>query len=115
MKSKAIIVPFLCMGIGAGWLLSALGFMPGVNWAWIMGLGVLGLSIPLISGFDKLTVVASPFLMISSLCSLLRQVGWIATSVEVPSLVMAFGFCMLLPFFLRVPNPSWYQNSPEAN
>ena len=112
MKNKSIAFPFLLTGIGVGWLATELEIVPGVNWAWIAGLGVLGILLPVVAGLDKTTVVAGPFLIICSLFSLLRQLDWIAQAVEVPALVTAFGLCMLLPFVLKVPRPHWYGDQP---
>jgi hypothetical protein len=113
VDKKMLVAPILCVGVGVGWLLTALGFVPGVNWAWTIGLGVVGVIFLILGGLNKFTVVVSPFLSIASIFSLLRQTGRMETNVETPSLVIAGGLCLLLPYLVKAPNPSWYKS--EAN
>jgi len=115
VKKKSIAIPFLCMGIGVGWLLTAWGVTPGVNWVWIVSLGLLGVLLPALGGLDKMTIVVGPFLFVSSMFSLLRQAGIFETNIEVPLLAMAGGVCLLLPYTVSVPTLEWYQEQVDAN
>lgn len=110
---KTIVFPLLCVGIGVGWLLTAWGFIPGVNWVWTLGLGLLGVLLMAVVGVDKATVVAGPYLVIASIFSLLRQTDRIEPNIEIPCLVISGGLCMLIPYLLPVRKPSWYDDTKD--
>jgi hypothetical protein len=76
-KSRApLVIPILIIVVGVGWLLTAKGFGPGINWIWTLALGTIGmLTFVLSEGFDKVSVVIGPFFMLASLLSVLRQTG----------------------------------------
>ena len=38
-----VVIPILMIVLGGGWLLTASGFGPGINWVWTLGLGVIGI------------------------------------------------------------------------
>ncbi len=52
-RRAPLVIPILIMVVGVGWLLTARGFGPGVNWVWTLGLGVIG--IQTVSLFEQLT------------------------------------------------------------
>ena len=104
---KKILLPILIVIVGVGWLLTTLNVLPGVNWAWVLGLAGVGILTPAVGGLDRFTVLAGPFLIIASFFSLLRQTERIAVDVEVPSLVITFGLLMLLVRVLPLPTPRW--------
>ena len=72
---SSLILGFLLVGLGGGWLLSSLGFIPPVDWAWTLGLAVVAVLAVALSGFDKVSFVVSGFFGLASMCSVLRQVG----------------------------------------
>ncbi len=37
-----LILAILIITVGVGWLLTARGYAPGINWIWTLGLGVIG-------------------------------------------------------------------------
>lgn len=39
---KSVVVPILLITVGFGWLLTAQEVIPGVNWVWVLGLGIVG-------------------------------------------------------------------------
>ena len=83
-----LVIPVLIIAVGVGWLLTAQGYAPGVNWIWILGLGVVGiLTFVLSKGFDKVSVVLGPFFLLASLLSVLRQTGRLSLDIEMPVLV----------------------------
>lgn len=102
-----VFIPVLTIAIGLGWLLTVQGVMPGVNWIWLLGLGVIGCLTLLLAGIDKLTVVIGPFLVAATFFSLLRQTGQLSLDVEVPALVITGGVLMLASRFLPVRRPEW--------
>ena len=73
--NKTLIVPLLMIAVGAGWLLSAIGVAPDIDWVWTLGLAVVGLLTFAVGGFDKMTVVVGPFFLLASMISVLRQSG----------------------------------------
>jgi hypothetical protein len=103
----AVAIPILIIVVGVGWLLTNRGVAPGIDWVWTLGLGVVGILTFILSGFDKLTVVIGPFLLLSSVLSVLRQRGQLALDVEVPVLVISFGVFLLIAQLPAVPKPHW--------
>lgn len=106
---KSLFLPILLIALGAGWLLTTLGFVPEVNWIWTIGLAVLGISAFAISGFDKVTVVVGGFLIVASMLSVLRQTERLKIDHELPILVMVTGCLLLIARNKSVPLPNWYE------
>src|SRR5437763_2597448 len=108
-KSRAPLgIPILIIVVGVGWLLTAQGFAPGINWLWTLGLGVIGILTFVISGFDKVSVVVGPFFLLASVLSVLRQTGGLRLDIEVPVLVIGVGVLMLVAQLPSVPTPGWF-------
>jgi hypothetical protein len=105
MKLKDLIPPVLVIALGITWLLNVMEIMPGVNWIWTVGLAAAGLITLFIGGINKLTVVIGPFLMIASVCSLLRQLDKLPIDREVPILTIILGVLMLIVQILNLPLP----------
>ena len=107
-----LVIPVLIIAVGVGWLLTAQGYAPGVNWIWILGLGVVGiLTFVLSKGFDKVSVVLGPFFLLASLLSVLRQMGNLRLEIEVPLLVISIGVLLLVAQMPSVPKPGWFIES----
>ncbi|QDT88487.1 hypothetical protein [Gimesia algae] len=104
---KTLILPLLIIGIGAGWLLTTLGIVPGINWIWTLGLAVIGILSFAVSGIDKSTVLIGPFFIIASCLSVLRQTGRITLDIEVPILVIVIGILLLVARSKAIPLPDW--------
>jgi hypothetical protein len=108
-----LAIPVLIIGLGVGWLLTAQGFAPGVNWIWILGLGVVGIvTFVLSNGLDKVSVVLGPFFLLASLLSILRQMGNLSLDIEVPILVISIGVLLLVAQLPAIPKPDWYLDLP---
>ena len=108
LKGKiAVLVPILIITVGVGWLLNSLGALPGVNWAWTLLLGTVGLVTLATGGINKVTVVIGPFLLIASVLSVMRQTGRLSINVEVPCLVIALGVLLLISMLSSLPAPDW--------
>ena len=110
---RALATPILIITLGVGWLLTTRNIVPGVNWVWVVGLGVTGVLI-LVGSIDKVTVVVGPFLIAAMVFSLLRQTGRMSIDTEVPSLVIVFGTLMLLAKILPIPVPKWISEPLRA-
>ena len=108
---RALAIPVLLITIGSGWLLTAMGVAPGVDWLWILGLGVVGILTFALWGWDKATFVAGPFFIIASFLSLLRQSGRLNFEVEVPILVITLGVLLLAARLPGIPMPRWIESA----
>ncbi len=109
MKSSRLTTaaPILVITVGVGWLLTTKNVIPGVDWVWVLGLGAVGILVLVLGGIDKLTVVVGPFLIISTVFSLLRQTDRMSENTEIPSLVIVAGVLMFISRLLRLPPPRW--------
>ncbi len=110
---KTLILPLLLIVVGVGWLLSALGVAPGIDWLWTLGLASAGFLVFLVGGFNKFTVVAGPFFIVTSLLSVLRQTGRISFDVEIPILVILAGILLLVARNPAIPIPDWVIRTPK--
>ncbi|MBN9519934.1 hypothetical protein J0H58_15640 [bacterium] len=105
-------VPILIIAVGVGWLLTALGYGPGINWVWTLGLGTVGILTFVLSGIDKASVVVGPFFLLASVLSVLRQTDAMSVNVEVPVLVIGVGVLLLVVRHPAVPAPEWLTPLP---
>lgn len=110
---KTIVIPFLIISIGTGWLLTTLNVVPGLNWIWILGLAMVGLLSFAVSGIDKSSVLVGPFFLIASCLSVLRQIGHISLDVEIPILVIVIGSLLLIARSPSIPLPEWMVLDPK--
>ena len=113
-RSRApFIIPVLTIAVGVGWLLTAQGLTPGVDWIWTAGLAAVGiLTFVLSKGFDKVSVVLGPFFLLASLLSWLRQTGHLDVNTEMPVLVISVGVLSLVALSPAIPTPGWYVPLP---
>jgi hypothetical protein len=104
---SSLILGVLLVAVGGGWLLSSLGFIPTVDWAWTLGLAVVGVLAVALSGFDKVSFVVSGFFGLASLFSIFRQTRLLSMDVEVPLLVLSAGLLLLMARSRAIPMPRW--------
>ncbi|KAA0134825.1 hypothetical protein FYZ48_20185 [Gimesia chilikensis] len=104
---KTLVIPLLIIAIGTGWLLTTLNIVPGLNWIWILGLAITGLTSFAVSGIDKSSVLIGPFFLIASTLSVLRQIGYVTFNVEIPILVIVIGCLLLIARSPSIPLPKW--------
>ena len=102
---KKLAVPILTVIVGVTWLLNVLEIMPGVDWMWTVGLAAAGILTIAVGGLNKLTIVTGPFLLVASVCSLLRQTNRLVVDREIPILVIVLGVLMLVSQLSRLPIP----------
>lgn len=102
---KQYIVPILIIVVGIGWLLNVDEIIPKVDWIWTCALAAVGILTLAVGGFDRLTFVVGPFLIIASICSILRQTGRLSLDTEIPILTIVLGVLLLLGHILRLPIP----------
>lgn len=103
----SLILGILLVAVGGGWLLSSLGFIPTVDWAWSLGLAVVGVLAIVLSGFDKVSFVIAVFFGLASVLSVLRQMGAVKMEVEIPVLVLASGVLLIAARSKAIPLPRW--------
>ncbi len=107
---STLILGVLLVAVGGGWLLSSLGFIPTVDWAWTLGLAVVGVLAVALSGFDKVSFVVSGFFALASFFSILRQTRLLSMDVEVPLLVLSAGLLLLMARSRAIPMPRWLKD-----
>ena len=112
-SKRGLIVPVLLVTLGLGWLLTAHRVVPGVNWVSVLSIVVAGVMVFVLAGVDKFSVVVGPFLMISTVFSLLRQTDCISIDTEVPLMVIVAGLLWMASYFLPVPPPRWIDLKPD--
>jgi hypothetical protein len=105
MKVKGLVVPVLVTVLGVTWLLNVLNVLPRVDWIYTVGLAAVGVLTLLVGGVNKLTAVVGPFLMVASICSLLRQLDALPIDREIPILTIVLGILMLIAQVLSLPSP----------
>jgi len=115
MKTKGAVVPVLIIVLGVTWLLNVLQLLPAVDWIWTIGLAAVGILTLVVGGINRLTVVVGPFLMVGSVCSVLRQLGSLSVDREVPVLITFLGIFMLIAQILGLSLPEFLkpEDTPE--
>ena len=113
-NKSGLVLPFLIITVGFGWLLTTLGVAPQINWVWTLGLAVVGFTTFAVSGVDKASVVIGTLFLLASLFSVLRQTGKLQLDTEVPILVIATGVLLLIVRSSRIPIPSWIIQGTDA-
>jgi hypothetical protein len=113
LKRSRIVAPILITAVGVGWLLTVHHVLPGVQWAWVLVLAVLG-ALVLFLGIDKVSIVVGPSLITASLLSTLRQSGWITVDTEIPVLTIVVGALWTAASLLPLAAPSWFLADPHG-
>jgi hypothetical protein len=111
MISVAVVV----IALGVAWLLNTLNVIPGVDWLWTGGLGIAGILVFAINGVNRFTFVIGPFLLITSLFSILRQTGRLRPNIEMPVLFIVFGVLLLLAMLLPLATPKFLREEQRAD
>jgi len=86
-------------------LLNTLNIIVGVGWAWSIGLATVGILSVAVGGFNKVSILTGPFLIIASVFSVMRQTGRINIDLEVPILVIVLGVLMLISQLSKLQLP----------
>jgi|TARA_B110000008_G_C16944422_1_gene553821 hypothetical protein len=108
--NKKLIAPILTILVGLAWLLNTLNIIPSVDWVWSIGLAAAGILSIAVGGFNKVSVVTGPFLIVASVFSVLRQTGRISVDHEIPILVIVLGILMLISQLSRLPVPDLFKD-----
>ena len=75
-NKAGVITGIIVMALGLATLLQVLDIFPQVNdWDRVVGLIVVGLVIMVFGGINRFTVVIGSFLIITGICSCLRQLN----------------------------------------
>jgi hypothetical protein len=116
MAKGRIALSLLIIALGVGWLLTAQGFLPGINWIWTLCLGISGVvTFVMCGGIDKVSIVVGPFFLASSVLSVLRQSGQLSENTEMPIIVILVGVLLLLAQLPLVPTPAWLKPMPQSD
>ena len=107
LKTSTLIVPILLISLGTGWLLTALGIAPTIDWVWTISLAAIGLAVLVINGVDKVSLVLGPIFVVASALSLLRQTGRMRSDLEVPILVILLGVLLVIARLPAIRVPRW--------
>ena len=99
------MVPILTIVVGIGWLLNVQDVFPPVDWLWTGGLAVVGILMLVIGTVDKLKGVVGPFLIVASICSVLRQTERLSIEKEIPVLVIVLGILLIIVNVMNLPTP----------
>jgi DNA-directed RNA polymerase subunit RPC12/RpoP len=89
-----VVLSWIIVLFGLGWLLHELNWLPGLGWLWVLGLAIAGFLVLLLGGINKQTLIVGPFLILTAGFSILRQQHIISLEVEIPCLVIAFGLLL---------------------
>jgi len=103
---KEVLSPLVIIAVGGTWLLNVLEILPGVDWIWTGGLAAAGVLVLVTGGWNRFTAIMGPFLLISSVFSVLRQTGRLELDLEVPLLVIILGLLWLYATVARLPLPA---------
>ena len=76
-----------------------------MDWLWTGGLAVVGILMLVIGKIDKLKGVLGPFLIIASICSILRQTERLSIDKEIPILVIVLGILLIIVNVINLPAP----------
>lgn len=112
-RKIGITIGIAIIALGIAWLLNNLGVLPAIEWLWTLGLAVTGILFVVMLGFDKVTAVIGPFLVISAIFSILRQTGKITLNYEVPTLIIIFGVLLLVAILAPLPSPKWLDEGDQ--
>jgi hypothetical protein len=107
---KQYIAPILVIIVGIGRLLNVQGIIPKVDWVWTCALATTGILTIVAGGLNKLTVVVGLFLIVGSICSILRQTSKLSIEQEAPILTIALGILLLFVHILKLPTPEIMKN-----
>ncbi len=105
MKAKGLVAPVLVIVLGVTWLLNVLNVLPRVDWIYTVGLAAVGVLTLMVGGVNKLTAVVGPFLVVASICSLLRQMDALPVDREIPILTIVLGVLMMIAQVVNLPLP----------
>ena len=116
MKSRkaAIAISFLIIALGLAWLLNVVNVIPGVDWIWVIALGVSGILLITITRLDRFNFVTGLSLIVSSVLALLRQTGKLSVNFEAPVLFITVGVLLFLAQLLPL-RASTNEEKPTAS
>lgn len=103
----------LILAFGVGWLLNELSIGEPINWPWVTMLGVTGLLVLAVGGWNKLTVVVGPGLLAAAGMTVLYQLERLPDRVLGPAFLIVIGGLLLLAALLPIPLPQWMREDEQ--
>ncbi len=101
---RRLLLPITIVFIGFGWLLSATGMIPQVNWLWPSLLAIGGIFVILADRINPYNLTLGLFFIYCSLMAVLRQAGVISVGVEIPLIIIGFGLIWIASVLLLKSN-----------
>ena len=101
-RKSAIAISLLIVALGVAWLLNVMKVIAGVDWVWVMGLGVSGILLLAFAKLDRFNFVVGASLIVSSILALLRQTGKLVVNIEAPVLFITVGILLFLSQLLPI-------------
>lgn len=103
MSRLKYAVPVYIIILGFSWLLNVYHVAPKINWVLTIGIGALGVIGFFVFTLNKITVVVGSFMIVESLCLILKQAGILHTAGQAPILFISLGCLLLLVQVMKLP------------
>jgi hypothetical protein len=104
--SRSLIVfGVITIAFGGIWLLAQLHMLPDINWLWTGFLAGCGALCFAAGGISRASVVMGLWFFAAAVTSVMRRMGGLSFEVEVPVLVIVFGFLLLLAAVMPPDRP----------
>lgn len=100
-------IAILLTTLSCGWLLSRLELLPGIEWAAIVAIGLLGMLTLALGSLDRQTFLTGFFLLIASMVAILRETDHLSSDLMMPGLLTSLGLLMLVSQVIPNPLPRW--------
>lgn len=101
MRNAAL--PIVLIAIGAVWLLNSLHWLPEIEWLWILGLVGAGVSILVLDGITKSSIVAGPLLILAGILSFFHLYHGLGWRFVIPLMLICGGAFMLAARSAAIP------------
>ncbi len=102
-RKCSIGISLLIIALGIAWLLNSMTIIPGVDWIWVVGLGISGVLLLGLGGLERFNFVVGITLIVASVLSVMRQTGALELRIEAPILFITVGVLMLLAYIFKIP------------
>src|SRR6476469_845847 len=112
---KDATFPILLIVLGLGWLLKNLGWLPGVEWLWILGLAGTGIGILAVDGITKSSIVSGPLLITAGFMSYFYQFYGLGWRFILPIMAILAVLLMLLARMPAIPTSRRFRSQSSAS
>ncbi|NLB63837.1 MAG: hypothetical protein GX801_07000 [Fibrobacter sp.] len=104
---RKLLLPFVIILVGTGWLLTSLGFLPGVHWGLPAVLGFLGTAVLVIDTISRFTFIVGLTMIAAGIFRVLQQAQYLPQDTVLPLTLLTLGLLWILSYILikRIPTP----------